>query len=183
MSRNTHPDFKSLNPKIKNAYDLYLDFHDVLFDQYIYDRLTSEKEYLKFWRNDKHKLDEIKIITQYIDRLYYSNYGEKFDDGNREEHFQMIIRMEYEEYSPLYIEFDVKKKTNFEECSCYKLGNMFITKYIKKLFKMKDSILSQLDNDYKKSICELLKNDSIDIDYNYYDNYDSDETDYDSDDT
>ena len=86
----THLNFKSIDPKIKDAKDIIVGAgHLALYYQYKYDRRTTPLEF-NTWN-----YQNIPINIENIDRLYYIQ-KRKFYNGVFNNHFEMIGRMDYE---------------------------------------------------------------------------------------
>lgn len=103
MSIQTHRNFQSLEPYIKNAQDIYNNIKQALIYQSIYNRTTTPQE-IQTW--DYEELQRITIDVEKIDRLYYMEYH--YD--NKVTECEIIIRMIYKDnqyvFIKLYASFD-----------------------------------------------------------------------------
>lgn len=88
LDPKTHPDFKSLCRKVKNAADLHRLTYNVFGNQKWYKRQTTEEEESQ-WTYDA--LQSLEIDPEMIDRLYYIRYRH-----------EIIARIRYEG-EPLYV--------------------------------------------------------------------------------
>ena len=98
----THPNFKSASPEIKDMNDLNTFMSGPLARQYLFAREMIPPLLI----------NSFKIDLEKIDRLYYFNYVKANDGGVTE--YSMIIRLDNES-QPLYVDFTAFHDEDFEE--------------------------------------------------------------------
>ena len=146
----THPNFRSLNPFVKDAetVDEYLE--EALFYQDNFDKRTTPWE-AQQW--DPEALREFMINLEKIDRLYYICH-ENDCVGYRT---IMVARMEFEDYQYYYVQLAASYNN---KNSCYlDWGSIFISKDANIFMKL---VLAELQEDFNKDpIYASLREDSI----------------------
>ena len=143
----THPDFRSLDPTVKDAETMDDYLGEALFYQHMFDKRTTPWE-VQQW--DYEALQKFEVNLEKVDRLYYIHYERK--DGKD---FQMIARMEYEDRS-FYVELNAGcDYTGFE---CQGRGVIFISTDANMFMKL---VLTEQEDFNKDAIYESLREDSI----------------------
>ena len=97
MDVATHPNFRSLDPCVRNARTMDSILEEALSHQNIFVKRTTPWE-AKL--RDFATLQSFRIKLEMIDRLYYIRYRDNLSDGKE---FKMIARVEHED-APLYVE-------------------------------------------------------------------------------
>ena len=147
MTLKTHPNFKSVNPVVRDAETIADYLREPLHYQFMFDKRTTPWE-LQQW--DYEVLQSFEINLEKVDRLYDVQYE---NDGVGIRSFGLIARMEYEEQS-LYVELIAN--CDYTGFDCQGGGYIFISKDANLFFK-----LVLRENLNKNLIYESLKSDSI----------------------
>lgn len=152
--KNTHPNFKSLNPSITNADCMYNRIGEALRHQRDFEKKTSPLE-MKEWEYEKLQSFEINLAE--VDRLYYIHF---FNHGIDRE-FRMIARVKLHHQPPLYVKLEARcDKDGFEK---FGSGYVYISRDASLFIK-----LVIMDTDNKNDIFKSLARDGIEIDkYDY----------------
>ena len=127
MSIQTHRNFQSLEPCIKNAQDINNNINQALNYQSIYSRTTTPQE-IQTW--DYEELQRITIDVEKIDRFYYM----EFYYHSKTTEYEIIIRMIYKDnqyvFIKLYTNFDWtnNKPIGIGEIFVSRCPKLFVTK-------------------------------------------------------
>ena len=141
----THPNFKSLDPLVKDAETMDEYLGAALLYQRQLEKKTTPWE-AQQWDYDA--LQEFEINLEKVDRLYHIDYE---DIGCGRRCFEMIARMEYEDEQLLYVE--LQASCDFSEEG----GFIFISKDANIFMKL---VLAENDIN-RDPIYESLQEDSI----------------------
>ena len=102
----THPNFKSINPNICNANDMFEYIGEALDSQHLFEIRTTP------WEMDDKELQKFSIVEKYIDRIYHICVH----DGDIQ-HYRLIARMDYKEQKHYYVNMmaDCYSSCDFQE--------------------------------------------------------------------
>ena len=158
----THPNFKSVDPNVKNSYTISNYMGIALFFQHLFEKRTTPWE-TQHWDDNDKALQNFEINLKKIDRLYYI-YHNNNNNFEKQIKFRLIARMEEEEKKHIYVELAAERCPHRGFPCKTSGGFIFVSRDVDFFMKLVLTRAEEKEDLNKELIYKSLQNDSIYVD-------------------